>query len=54
MFTTVNLTPRIGTGIKADRETLRSGAKAADVRELLEQRGALLFRPLHFSELNSN
>ena len=41
MLTTVNLTPRIGTDIKADRATLRGGAKAADSRELIEQRAAL-------------
>jgi hypothetical protein len=40
MLTTVNLTSRIGTDIKADCATLRGGAKA-DSRELIEQRAAL-------------
>jgi alpha-ketoglutarate-dependent taurine dioxygenase len=50
MFTTLNLTPRIGTEIKADRETLLGGAKATDIRELLEQRGVLVFREINFTD----
>ncbi len=43
-FTTTDLTPLIGTEIRADRETLLDGSIAADIRALLEQRGVLLFR----------
>jgi alpha-ketoglutarate-dependent taurine dioxygenase len=43
-FTTVNLTPLIGTEVKADRATLLDGSIAQDIRALLEQRGVLLFR----------
>ena len=37
-LTTVELTPRIGTEIQTDSETLVSGKHAAQLRELLEQR----------------
>jgi alpha-ketoglutarate-dependent taurine dioxygenase len=49
-LTTVNLTPRIGTEIRADRATLCSGAHAQAIRDLLEQRGVLVFRGLNLSE----
>lgn len=47
-FTSINLTPRIGTEIKADPATLLSGAAAPQIRELLAQRGVLIFRQLAF------
>lgn len=47
-FTTVNLTPRIGTEIRSDRDTLLGGAAAAEIRRLLAQRGILVFRKLSF------
>jgi alpha-ketoglutarate-dependent taurine dioxygenase len=51
MLTTVNLTPHIGTEIKADTNTLLSGGfVAADIRALLEQRGVIVVRNLHFSD----
>lgn len=43
---TVELTPRIGTEIKADIPTLLSGTYASAIRELLEQRGVLVLRDL--------
>jgi alpha-ketoglutarate-dependent taurine dioxygenase len=49
MFTK-NLTPRIATEIRADKETLLSGAHAAEIRELLEQRGVLVFPQIHFTD----
>lgn len=42
-FETTNLTPLIGTRVDADRTTLLEGAKAADLLELLETRGVLVF-----------
>lgn len=45
-FTRIELTPRIGTEIRADREGLLSGAYSGELRELLEQRGVLIFRDL--------
>src|SRR5687768_7542677 len=45
-LTTVDLTPRIGSEIKTDVETLLSGAASAEIRELLERRGVLVARDL--------
>ena len=44
VFTTSDLTPRIGTRIEADLDTLLSGKHANDIRELAETRGVLLIR----------
>lgn len=49
-LTTVDLTPRIGTEIRTDIETLASGSHAAQIRELLEQRGVLILRGLHLDK----
>ena len=47
---TVGLTPRIGTEVKTDLETLLDGSIARDLRILLEQRGVLLFRGLDMND----
>ncbi|TAL03601.1 MAG: TauD/TfdA family dioxygenase [Rhodospirillaceae bacterium] len=47
---TIDLTPRIGTEIQSDVDTLLSGKYAAEIRELLEQRGVLIFRELGLTE----
>lgn len=49
-FSTVDLTPRIGTEVKADLETLLDGSIASELRTVLEQRGVLLFRGLGMSD----
>jgi len=49
-FTTTDLTPRIGTEVKTDLDTLLSGKIAKDLRVLLEQRGVLLFRGLEMTD----
>jgi alpha-ketoglutarate-dependent taurine dioxygenase len=49
-LTTVDLTPRIGTRVDADAETLLSGSSASELRALLEQRGVLLFRGHDFDD----
>jgi alpha-ketoglutarate-dependent taurine dioxygenase len=49
-FETVDLTPRIGTEIKADKAALLSGALAGQVRELLEKRGVLVMRDIHMDD----
>lgn len=46
---TIDLSPRIGTEIKASAEALLSGVHAAEIVELLEQRGVLIVRGLHFN-----
>jgi alpha-ketoglutarate-dependent taurine dioxygenase len=47
---TTNLTPRIGTEIKADRNTLVSGVHSQQIRDLLEQRGVLIVRGLNLGD----
>jgi alpha-ketoglutarate-dependent taurine dioxygenase len=50
LYTTIDLTPRIGTEVKTDLETLTNGSIAPDLRKLLERRGVLLFRGLTLSD----
>src|SRR5687768_12053968 len=50
IVTTVDLTPRIGTEVKADLDTLLDGSIIRDLRALLEQRGVLLFRGLDMTD----
>jgi alpha-ketoglutarate-dependent taurine dioxygenase len=47
---TIDLTPRIGTEIRADPDTLIDGAHAKQIREVLEQRGIVLFRQVNLDE----
>jgi alpha-ketoglutarate-dependent taurine dioxygenase len=49
-FTTTELTPRIGTEIRADKAELLSGEYAGRIRELLEQRGVLVFPQINFDD----
>ena len=49
-YTTVDLTPRIGTEVKTDLETLTNGSIARELRVLLERRGVLLFRGLNVTD----
>lgn len=49
-FTTVDLTPRIGTEVKTDLDTLLNGSIAKQLRVLLEQRGVLVFRGLDIGD----
>lgn len=55
MTTTVGLdareiSPRIGTEIRAGKDVLLSGDYAETIRELLEQRGVLVFPKIDFSD----
>jgi alpha-ketoglutarate-dependent taurine dioxygenase len=43
---TIDLTPRIATEIKIDKEALLSGRHAAEIREILELRGVVIVRGL--------
>jgi alpha-ketoglutarate-dependent taurine dioxygenase len=45
-FEVIHLTPRIGSEIKTDVATLLSGSQADAIREILEQRGVVVFRDL--------
>jgi alpha-ketoglutarate-dependent taurine dioxygenase len=47
---TRNLKSRIGTEIRADKATLLGGEHAAALRELLEQRGVLVFPQIGFTD----
>lgn len=49
-FTATELTPRIGSEIRADVATLMSGAKAQEIRRLLEERGVVAFREINLSD----
>ncbi|MDO3636265.1 TauD/TfdA dioxygenase family protein [Mycolicibacterium arseniciresistens] len=44
------INPRIGTEIRADKVTLLSGDHAATLRDLLEQRGVLVFPQIGFTD----
>jgi alpha-ketoglutarate-dependent taurine dioxygenase len=45
-----NLTPLIGSAIRLDKRTLLEGTHAAGIRDLLEQRGVLVFPQIHFTD----
>src|SRR5262245_46145899 len=42
--------PEIGAEVLADKAALLSGVHAADIRELLERRGVLVFPQVHFTK----
>lgn len=46
----VDLTPRIGSEIRTDLDTLLSGREAEKIRATLEQRGVVFFRSLQISD----
>lgn len=50
MFAARNLTSRVGTEIRSDPDTLQGGSHAKEIRELLEQRGALVFPGVSLSD----
>ena len=47
---TRELSPRIGSEVEADAETLLGGTHAAQIRELLEVRGVIVFHDINFSD----
>ena len=42
--------PRIGTIIRTDKQTLLSGARAGEIREIMEQRGVIVFPEINLSD----
>src|SRR4029077_20203719 len=50
MLTTKDITPRIATEIRADKQTLLRGTHALEIRELLDQRGVLVFPQINFTD----
>ncbi len=49
-FEVTNLKPRIGASIRTDIATLLSGTHAGDIRELLEDRGVIVFRGIDIDD----
>jgi alpha-ketoglutarate-dependent taurine dioxygenase len=49
-FVTGDISPRIGARIETDKQTLLSGARAAEIRELLEFRGILVFPQINLTD----
>lgn len=50
LFAATHLTPLIGTRIDTDPQTLIGGSHAREIRELLEQRGVILFPRVNLSD----
>ena len=46
----IDLTPRVGSEFRIDRDVLLSGAQAQDIRDLLVQRGVIIARGLHLTD----
>lgn len=49
-LTRIDLTPRIGSELKVDIDTLLSGAVSTQIRALLEERGVVAFRELNLTD----
>lgn len=49
-LSTEDIKPFIGTRVLADKATLLSGKYAGEIRELMEQRGVLVFPEIHFDD----
>jgi len=49
-FESFDISPRIGTEIRATKQDLLSGNYREEIRDLLEQRGILLFREINFTD----
>lgn len=47
---TIDLTPRIGSEIQTDVDTLLSGKLSGEIRALLEQRGVIAFREINLTD----
>jgi alpha-ketoglutarate-dependent taurine dioxygenase len=47
MLNTVELSPRMGSEVKIGKAELLGGARAREIRALLDRRGVLLFRDIH-------
>lgn len=49
-LTTMDITPRVGTEIRADKQKLLSGIHAGEIRQLLERRGVLVFPQIDLTD----
>jgi alpha-ketoglutarate-dependent taurine dioxygenase len=50
LFEVRDVAPNIGAVIRADKETLLSGAKASAIREIMERRGVIVFPEINLSD----
>ena len=49
-FEVIDLSPNIGSEIRAEKQTLLSGEYSREIRALLEQRGVLLMRAINMTD----
>jgi alpha-ketoglutarate-dependent taurine dioxygenase len=49
-FITRDVSPRIGTRIETDKKTLVGGGRTAEIRQLLERRGVLIFPQINLTD----
>jgi alpha-ketoglutarate-dependent taurine dioxygenase len=49
-FDVADVAPKIGSTIRTDKDTLLSGAKAAEIRRILEQRGVIVFPEVNLTD----
>jgi len=49
-LTATQLTPRVGSALKTDLDSLLGGAHSRDIRELLVERGVLVARGIHMND----
>jgi alpha-ketoglutarate-dependent taurine dioxygenase len=45
-----DVAPKIGSAIRTDKETLLSGARAKDIREIMERRGVIVFPEINLTD----
>jgi alpha-ketoglutarate-dependent taurine dioxygenase len=45
-----DVAPKIGSAIRTDKETLLSGARTADIREIMERRGVIVFPQINLTD----
>ena len=50
LFEVSDAAPRIGAIIRADKQTLLSGARAKEIREIMERRGVVVFPQINLSD----
>jgi alpha-ketoglutarate-dependent taurine dioxygenase len=46
----VDMAPKIGSAIRTDKQTLLSGERAQDIREIMERRGVIVFPEINLSD----
>ena len=49
-FEVTDVAPAIGSAIRADKQTLLSGAKVKEIREIMERRGVIVFPEINMTD----